>query len=113
MLEIWTKIGGTSFAQNWAAGFTAPINEEWGKAVGLVLLLSLAPRLVRSAYDGFIIGAFIGLGFQVFEDVLYVFNGAAQAFGVDQAGKSLRIFVVRGRPGSCRMRCSARSSAPG
>jgi len=70
LMEIWTKVGGTAFASNWAAGLTAPINEEWAKALGLVLLIGLAPRLVRSAYDGFMIGAFIGLGFQVFEDVV-------------------------------------------
>jgi protease PrsW len=99
LLEIWTKIGGTSFAQNWAAGLTAPIDEEFGKAAGLILLIGLAPRLVRSAYDGFIIGAFIGLGFQVFEDVLYVFNGAAQAFGVGQTGTALHLFVLRGVTG--------------
>ncbi|NEA36617.1 PrsW family intramembrane metalloprotease [Streptomyces sp. SID13031] len=96
---IWAKVGGTSFAADWGAGLTAPINEEWGKALGLVLLIGLAPRLVRSAYDGFIIGAFIGLGFQVFEDVLYVYNGATQLFGVDQFGSSLRVFVVRGAAG--------------
>ncbi|MGW6932720.1 PrsW family intramembrane metalloprotease [Lentzea sp. NPDC054927] len=99
LLEIWSKIGGTGFATNWAAGLTAPINEEFGKALGLVLLIGLAPRLVRSAYDGFIIGAFIGLGFQVFEDVLYVYNGAAQSFGVDQIGSSLQIFLIRGAAG--------------
>lgn len=96
LLEIWAKIGGTQFAADWAAGLTAPINEEFSKALGLVLLIGLAPRLVRSAYDGFIIGAFIGLGFQVFEDVLYVYNGAAQSFGVDQIGSSLQIFLIRG-----------------
>ena len=99
LLSIWAKVGGTSFAENWGAGLTAPINEEWGKALGLVLLIGLAPGLVRSAYDGFIIGAFIGLGFQVFEDVLYVYNGAAQLYGVDQFGSSLRVFVIRGASG--------------
>jgi RsiW-degrading membrane proteinase PrsW (M82 family) len=99
LLEFWTKVGGTSFAQDWAAGLTAPLTEEVGKALGLVLLIGLAPRLVRSAYDGFIIGAFIGLGFQVFEDVLYVYNGATQAFGVDQVGTSLQTFLVRGASG--------------
>lgn len=99
LLEIWTKAGGTEFATKWAAGLTAPINEEFAKALGLVLLIGLAPRLVRSAYDGFIIGAFIGLGFQVFEDVLYVYNGAAQSFGVDQIGASVQIFLVRGAAG--------------
>ncbi|GAA1519595.1 PrsW family intramembrane metalloprotease [Kribbella lupini] len=99
LLEIWTKVGGPSFAADWGAGLTAPINEEWGKALGLVLLIGLAPRLVRSAYDGFIIGAFIGLGFQVFEDVLYVYNGAAQQYGVDQFGTSLQVFLIRGAAG--------------
>ncbi|WP_432876421.1 PrsW family glutamic-type intramembrane protease [Kribbella sp. CA-245084] len=99
LLAIWAKIGGTSFAQAWGAGLTAPINEEFGKAIGLILLIGLAPRLVRSAYDGFIIGAFIGLGFQVFEDILYVYNGATQQYGVDQLGSSLRVFIVRGAAG--------------
>jgi RsiW-degrading membrane proteinase PrsW (M82 family) len=99
LLEIWAKVGGTSFASDWGAGLTAPINEEWGKALGLVLLIGFAPRLVRSAYDGFIIGAFIGLGFQVFEDVLYVYNGAAQQYGVDQFGSSLQVFLIRGAAG--------------
>ncbi|GHH27654.1 PrsW family intramembrane metalloprotease [Lentzea cavernae] len=99
LLEIWTKLGGTAFAADWAAGLTAPINEEFGKALGLVLLIGLAPRLVRGAYDGFIIGAFIGLGFQVFEDVLYVYNGAAQTFGTGQVLTSLQIFLVRGAAG--------------
>ncbi|MEU3645846.1 PrsW family intramembrane metalloprotease [Lentzea sp. NPDC034063] len=99
LLEIWAKLGGTAFASDWAAGLTAPINEEFAKALGLVLLIGLAPRLVRGAYDGFIIGAFVGLGFQVFEDVLYVYNGAAQTFGTDQLGTSFQVFLVRGAAG--------------
>jgi protease PrsW len=99
LLEIWSKLGGTTFGSEWGAGLTAPINEEWGKALGLVLLIGLAPRLVRSAYDGFIIGAFIGLGFQVFEDVLYVYNGAAAQYGTDQIGSTLRMFLIRGAAG--------------
>jgi protease PrsW len=99
LVEIWTKIGGTSFAADWAAGLTAPIDEEFGKAIGLILLIGLASRLVRSAYDGFIIGAFIGLGFEVFEDILYIFNGAANAFGTGQGGVALHMFLLRGASG--------------
>ncbi|GIF02493.1 PrsW family intramembrane metalloprotease [Actinoplanes siamensis] len=99
LLEVWSKLGGTSFAYRWAAGLTAPINEEWSKALGLVLLIGLAPRLVRSAYDGFIIGAFIGLGFEVFEDVLYAFNSATSTYGVGQVGAALKIFLLRGATG--------------
>jgi RsiW-degrading membrane proteinase PrsW (M82 family) len=99
LLEVWSKVGGTAFAGNWAAGLTAPIDEEWGKALGLILLIGLAPRLVRSAYDGFIIGAFIGLGFEVFEDVLYAYNAGTQTFGVGQIGAALQIFLIRGASG--------------
>ncbi|MGW6441697.1 PrsW family intramembrane metalloprotease [Lentzea sp. NPDC055074] len=99
LLEIWTKVGGTAFAADWAAGLTAPVTEEFSKALGLVLLIGLAPRVVRSAYDGFIIGAFLGLGFQVFEDVLYVYNGAAQTFGTDQLTTSFQVFLARGAAG--------------
>ncbi|WP_127500791.1 PrsW family intramembrane metalloprotease [Actinoplanes solisilvae] len=96
LLEIWTKLLGPTGAGTWGAGLSAPINEEWGKALGLILLIALAPRLVRSAYDGFIIGAFIGLGFQVFEDVLYAYNNATSSFGVGQLESSLFILAVRG-----------------
>lgn len=99
LLDIWSKVGGPAFGNDWGAGLTAPITEEWGKALGLVLILVLAPRLVRSAYDGFIIGAFIGLGFQVFEDVLYVYNYATQSFGTDQIGAVLKIGLIRGLTG--------------
>jgi RsiW-degrading membrane proteinase PrsW (M82 family) len=98
-LETWSKVLGPATAGDWAAALTAPINEEWGKALGLIILIGLAPRLVRSAYDGFIIGAFIGLGFQVFEDVLYAYNNATSSFGVGQLQSSLLILLIRGFTG--------------
>ncbi|GID27941.1 PrsW family intramembrane metalloprotease [Paractinoplanes brasiliensis] len=99
MLEIWSKLLGPSGAAKWGAGLTAPINEEWGKALGLILLIGLAPALVRSAYDGFIIGAFIGLGFQVSEDILYAYNNATSTFGENQLSSTLFVLVIRGFAG--------------
>jgi RsiW-degrading membrane proteinase PrsW (M82 family) len=99
LLELWSKAFGPAWASDWAAGLTAPIDEEFSKALGLILLIGLAPRLVRSAYDGFIIGAFIGLGFQVAEDLLYVVNGAEATFGVGQIGAALQTFLLRGLTG--------------
>ncbi|WP_250037809.1 PrsW family intramembrane metalloprotease [Paractinoplanes maris] len=96
LLEIWTKLLGPAGANTWGAGFSAPIDEEWSKGLGLILLIALAPRLVRSAYDGFIIGAFIGLGFQVSEDILYAYNNATASFGVGQLESSLFILALRG-----------------
>ncbi|SHN44691.1 PrsW family intramembrane metalloprotease [Cryptosporangium aurantiacum] len=95
LLTIWSKVLGPVAGNDWGAGLAAPLNEEWGKALGLIVLIGLAPRLVRSAYDGFIIGAFIGLGFQVFEDVLYAYNNALASFGAGQVGSTLFVFAVR------------------
>jgi RsiW-degrading membrane proteinase PrsW (M82 family) len=99
MLSLWSKAFGAAWASDWAAGLTAPIDEEFSKALGLILLISLAPRLIRSAYDGFIIGAYIGLGFQIVEDVLYAYQGAASQYGNDQFGSALFTFGVRGASG--------------
>ena len=68
-------------AFDWGPALAAPINEELGKGAGVLLLLILAPRLVRSPFDGLILGAFIGLGFQISEDISYAWIGAANAFG--------------------------------
>jgi RsiW-degrading membrane proteinase PrsW (M82 family) len=94
-LEIYPKLFGQDWSTHWAAGFTAPFTEESAKLCGLVLLLGLAPRLVRTANDGLIIGAFIGLGFAALEDFLYAANATATNFGTNPAGNALSITVTR------------------
>ncbi|WP_018602464.1 PrsW family intramembrane metalloprotease [Mycobacterium sp. 155] len=69
--DIYAKQFGQRWSLDWAAGLSAPITEELAKGAGLVLIIVLAPRIVRTAFDGFIIGLVIGLGFQLLEDMLY------------------------------------------
>jgi membrane-bound metal-dependent hydrolase YbcI (DUF457 family) len=57
--------------------------------------VALAPRVVRTPFDGFVLGVLIGLGFQLTEDVSYVLGGAQSGFGADQIGASAQVFVVR------------------
>lgn len=99
MLAIYPKLFGQAFGADWAPALTAPFTEETSKAAGFILLLGLAPQLIRSPYDGVFIGAFIGLGFQLFEDVLYAFNGAITAFGVDQEQSALTTVAIRAASG--------------
>lgn len=99
ILALWGKVLGPAWAHDFAAGFTAPFTEESSKASALILLLGLAPRLIRSPYDGLIVGAFAGLGLQVSEDVLYVFNATASAFGADQLGAAWSVFLTRATAG--------------
>jgi protease PrsW len=81
VMSLYSKTFGASFAYDWGAALTAPIDEELAKGAGVLLLLTLAPRLVRSPFDGLILGAFVGLGFQISENISYAFIGAANAFG--------------------------------
>ena len=99
MLGIYPKLFGQPFAADWGPALTAPFTEETSKAAGFVLLMGLAPRLVRSPYDGVFIGAFLGLGLQLVEDVMYSFNTAFAAFGVDQTQAALGTFALRAGSG--------------
>ena len=95
ILAIYAKTFGQVWALNWGAGLAAPFTEEWAKGSGLLLLIALAPRQVRTAFDGFILGAFIGLGFQIIEDVSYAMTSAGTQFGANQIGASVGTIVLR------------------
>jgi RsiW-degrading membrane proteinase PrsW (M82 family) len=56
----------------------APIIEEILKAAGLVLMLAVRPSLLRSARDGIVNGAWIGLGFDLAENLEYLTLAAVQ-----------------------------------
>ncbi|MFD7853874.1 PrsW family intramembrane metalloprotease [Streptomyces microflavus] len=99
LLSLYGKAFGHAWASDWAAGLTAPFTEETAKATALILLIGLAPRLIRSPFDGLMIGAFAGLGFQILEDVLYAYNGAQTSFGADQAGTAAKVVLVRALSG--------------
>ncbi len=81
VMSLYSKAFGASFAFDWGPALAAPIDEELAKGAGVLLLLVLAPRLIRSPFDGLILGAFIGLGFQISEDISYAWIGAANSFG--------------------------------
>lgn len=71
LLSMWSAIGGAAFADRWASPLTGPTVEETIKAAGVVVVVLLARRAIRTPLDGMVIGACVGLGFQIFEDILY------------------------------------------
>ena len=93
VMSLYAKAFGASFAFDWGAALSAPIDEELAKGAGILLLLTLAPKLIRSPFDGLILGAFVGLGFQISEDISYAWIGAANAFG--DVGASWSTIVAR------------------
>ncbi|GAA1464347.1 PrsW family glutamic-type intramembrane protease [Nocardiopsis exhalans] len=74
LMSAWSRAGGLEFGSAWGAALTAPINEELLKVTGVVLIAVIAPRAVRGPIDGFIMGALVGLGFQLVEDLTYALN---------------------------------------
>ncbi|GAA0505938.1 hypothetical protein Ade02nite_91110 [Paractinoplanes deccanensis] len=95
LIDLYGKWFGEGFQQAFGAGLTAPLFEELGKASGVLLLMFIAPQVVRTAYDGFILGAFVGLGFEILEDISYGLNSASDEFGSDQLGTSLHTVGLR------------------
>ncbi len=93
VMSLYSKAFGASFAFDWGAALTAPINEELAKGAGVLLLVVLAPRLIRTPFDGLILGAFIGLGFQISEDISYAWIGAANSFG--DVGAAWQTIIAR------------------
>ncbi|WP_280217386.1 PrsW family intramembrane metalloprotease [Nocardia neocaledoniensis] len=92
---IYGKVFGHAFAQDWGPGLSAPFTEETAKGFGLLLFIALAPRLIRTAFDGFIVGAFLGLGFEIIEDIAYGMNAGAAQFGANQIDASMSTVVLR------------------
>lgn len=95
LLEIWTKTMGQPWAMQWSAALTAPITEELAKGAGLLLLIALAGRYVRTAFDGFVLGAFLGLGFQIIEDVVYISGAFGANFGAEPLSAALTTLALR------------------
>jgi protease PrsW len=93
VIDLYAKIFGASFAFDWGPALAAPIDEELAKGAGVLLLLTLAPRLIRSPFDGLILGAFVGLGFQISEDISYAWIGAANSF--NDVGAAWSTIIVR------------------
>ncbi|QBR92470.1 PrsW family intramembrane metalloprotease [Nocardioides euryhalodurans] len=99
LLGIYNKVFGHAWTLDFGGGLAAPFTEETAKSLAVVLVIGLAPHLVRSAYDGLILGAFAGLGLQVSEDLLYVYNTTQADFGADQVGSALTVVLQRGGAG--------------
>ena len=93
--SLWAKAFGQAWSIDWGAGLTAPFTEELAKGSGLLLLMALAPRLVSTAFDGFVLGAFIGLGFQILEDIQYALSAASEQFGANPVQNALSTIVLR------------------
>lgn len=89
LVRAVTGVPGSDMAQ---AVVQAPIVEEFGKGLGLLLLVFLARAHVDGPLDGVVYGAMIGIGFAFTENIQY-FGLAVLGDGLAGVGS---VFVLRG-----------------
>lgn len=95
--SILTSLFGEAFTVRWGATLAAPLTEETLKAIGIVAVILLARRALRSSIDGFVVGAMVGLGFQVVENFVYTGNLLLASDPQQEPLQSvLSVFLVRG-----------------
>lgn len=92
-ISLVTSWWGIHLATDWAAAVVAPLTEEFIKCVGIVVVILMTRRAV-SPVDGFVIGAMVGLGFQVFEDVSYAYYGTSE-LAQDSPEVAFTYFILR------------------
>jgi RsiW-degrading membrane proteinase PrsW (M82 family) len=81
------------FTQEWSAALTAPFVEEGFKALGVILLVSIARPELDDVLDGFVWGAMVGVGFLLVEDVFYFVQAYATAGGSYEG--IVQVFLIR------------------
>jgi protease PrsW len=78
---LWAKSEGVTFASDWSAALSAPLNEEVLKLCGVVMIALAAPLVINGPLDGLICGALTGLGFQAVENITYGLNSIVMSGG--------------------------------
>lgn len=93
--SLLTKATSPLFADRWADAIVAPLDEETAKLAGVALIALIAPWVMSGALAGFGYGAVVGLGFQIVEDFLYVFNTIIATGGIQQSGDTVQSLFAR------------------
>jgi RsiW-degrading membrane proteinase PrsW (M82 family) len=73
-ISIYDHFADRGDATAWS--LFAPFTEEPLKNLGIVVVLLLAAGMPRTALDGLVVGSFVGLGFEIVENVVQSLNNA-------------------------------------
>ncbi|RKS09687.1 RsiW-degrading membrane proteinase PrsW (M82 family) [Nocardiopsis sp. Huas11] len=92
---VWATVLGVGPATAWGAALTAPLNEEALKLAGVVLVAIAFPRALRGPADGYILGAIVGLGFEVTENLIYALGAIVQSGATAGALSVVQSAVLR------------------
>ncbi|MFD6801660.1 PrsW family intramembrane metalloprotease [Streptomyces cyaneofuscatus] len=94
--SLSSKLIGPQFTADWGPALAGPINEETLKILGVILLIMIARTQFRTILSVVVLGAMVGLGFQIVEDLLYSVNTAIQFPYTNQVIPVGLMLLVRG-----------------
>lgn len=93
LLATWY---GEGFSVRWGPVIVSPLVEEILKALGIVLAMLVAQRAIHSPLDGFVVGALVGLGFQVVENFVYTGNLLLSSSSENSIRTVSSVLLIRG-----------------
>ena len=74
--SLAAKLVSPEFVATWGPALAGPITEEFTKLVGVLLLILVARTQFRTELSVLIVGAMVGLGFQVVENLSHTVRAA-------------------------------------
>jgi protease PrsW len=89
-------VNGSS--EQWSAVVVAPLTEEAGKGIFVLLLLYVRRHTIDGVIDGLVYAGLVGIGFAFTENILYyagAYTGGPD-FGAGGLGPATALFVIRG-----------------
>ncbi|MEU4564813.1 PrsW family intramembrane metalloprotease [Actinoplanes sp. NPDC023936] len=95
-LSVLSKTVSPEFSEEWGAAIVGPTTEETLKILGVILLVLIARTQFRTLLAAASIGALVGLGFQISEDLSYTLSNGLSYSSTDEIAPVLQIVLVRG-----------------
>lgn len=89
-------VGAGSLLNPWSSTVVAPFVEEIVKLGAVALILAIYFAKVRGPLDGFVIGFFVGFGFELIEDVMYTFSAGTDGGSAAEAWSQALLRTVFG-----------------
>ncbi|WP_250009712.1 PrsW family intramembrane metalloprotease [Actinoplanes sp. M2I2] len=95
-LSVLSKTTSPEFSDDWGAAIVGPTTEETLKILGVILLVLIARTQFRTLLAAASIGALVGLGFQISEDLSYTLSQGLSYPSPNEITPVLQIVLVRG-----------------
>lgn len=93
LTKALTNTFGTRFGESWSAAISGPLTEEWLKGVCILMVLLLIGAKHCRPSHGLVVGAAVGLGFQVVEDCFYaITTGQSSLVGTLEGAAGTSLF---------------------